>query len=79
MPGYCRSCALPATLPQLRIGRITIDLFDPAPNTGPVPNPLPPNRLFLDVTYAGPEAGRFLRENVTLIPANEPRFSPPGG
>lgn len=77
--GYCRSCPLPATLAQVRIGSITLNLFDPAPNTGPVPNPLPPNRLLLDVTYAGPEGGRFVRENVNLIPANEPRFSPSGG
>ncbi|MCI1729029.1 MAG: hypothetical protein LKM32_06495 [Chiayiivirga sp.] len=66
--GYCRTCPLPASLPQLRIGSIKIGLAAPGGGTAP------DNRLTLDVTYPGVEGGRFQRENISILPANEPRY-----
>lgn len=64
--GYCRTCAAPAQLQFVNIGTITVDLG--APSSGRS------NRISLDVTYPGPEGGRFQRSNVVVTPASDPGF-----
>ncbi len=53
--GYCRSC--PVSLVDTQIGTMTVNLVQP------VQGPSPGNRVSFDVTYAGPEGGRFTRSN----------------
>ncbi len=53
--GYCRSC--PVSLTDTQIGTMTVNL------TQPIQGPSPANRVSFDVTYTGPEGGRFTRSN----------------
>lgn len=54
--GYCRTCT-PSTS-DVQIGTLTPNLL------APVQGQAGANRLSFDVTYAGPEGGRFTRSNV---------------
>lgn len=54
--GYCRSCAV--SLVDTQIGTLTPSL------TQPVQAQAGSNRLSFDVSYGGPEGGRFTRSNV---------------
>lgn len=54
--GYCRTCA--AAITDVQIGTLTPTL------TQPVQGQAGTNRFGFDVTYGGPEGGRFTRSNV---------------
>ncbi len=54
--GYCRTC--PASTSDVQIGTLTPNLLTPVQGQAGA------NRLSFDVTYAGPEGGRFTRSNV---------------
>ncbi len=54
--GYCRSC--PTAISDVQIGTMTPALAQP------IQGQAGSNRLTFDLTYAGPEGGRFTRNNV---------------
>ena len=54
--GYCRTC--PVSTSDVQIGTLTPTLLQA---TQGIPGG---NRLSFDVTYGGPEGGRFTRSNV---------------
>lgn len=70
--GYCRTCPSPAELEFTgEIGSIQFGLVrGGAGSTG--------NTVSFDVTYPGPQGGRFTRDNVDLFPNSDPA-PPPGG
>lgn len=69
--GYCRTCPAPAELTFDEVGSIQFGLVrGGAGSEG--------NTVSFDVTYPGPQGGRFLRENVDLFPNSDPP-PPPGG
>jgi hypothetical protein len=63
--GYCRTCAAPGELQFQQIGTLTIDLR--APGSGP-------STVSVNVTYAGPEGGSFVRNNTTIVPVGTPGY-----
>jgi hypothetical protein len=67
--GYCRTCPSPPSL-QLSppIGSVTLDLVRGGAGASG-------NRVSVDVTYPGPEGGRFIRSSVALFPNSDPTLS----
>lgn len=66
--GYCRTCSAPAALAFTPIGTMTLELA--APGEGQ-------SRVSIDVTYPGPEGGRFVRSNTVVVPVGEPGYRLP--
>lgn len=66
--GYCRTCDAPAAQSFTPIGTMTLNLA--APGEGQ-------SRVSIDVTYPGPEGGRFVRNNVPIQPVGAPGYRLP--
>lgn len=66
--GYCRTC--PATTTDTQIGTLTPALTQPVQG-----NPLT-NRIGFDVTYGGPQGGRFTRSDVPYELLSAPALPP---
>jgi hypothetical protein len=65
--GYCRTCIAPAELGVTPIGTLSIDLAAPGEGT---------SRVSIDVSYPGPEGGRFMRNDVPIVPVGVPGYRP---
>jgi len=64
--GYCRTCTTPAGEQQLtQIGTLSLDLREPGAGTSTVS---------IDLTYPGPEGGRFVRSDAPIVPVGTPGF-----
>lgn len=57
--GYCRTC--PASLVDTQIGTLTVTLSEAVQGVAGG------NRLSFDITYGGPEGGRFSRDNIPFV------------
>jgi hypothetical protein len=63
--GYCRTCTMPGAQQFEQIGTMSIDLR--APGEGA-------STISFDVTWPGPEGGRFVREDAQIEPVGTPNY-----
>jgi hypothetical protein len=63
--GYCRTCTMPGSQQFEQIGTMSIDLRAPGEGT---------STISFDVTWPGPEGGRFVREGAQVVPVGTPNY-----